>query len=213
MTRKKVMAILLTATMTIGLAACGSSSSGDTTDDTADTSVTAETETETAESEDSSDKTEITLAFADASNDETMQAVHTAIEEVWVPYYEEEYGITINTLFADSGGDVGQQISDVENFVAQQVDAISIRPVDTDGIATAFNTAADAGIPALSTWWEANTENSIGTLIVVDNTYIGQLMGQWLIDYAEENDVTLKVGKVHPFVKTNFLILSWISEV
>ncbi len=49
----------------------------------------------------------------------------------------------------------------------------------------------------MAAWWEINTDAVIGTLIVVDNTYCGQLMGNWLIDYAETNDVQLNVGVLY----------------
>ena len=184
--KKKVFATLLAISMIGTLAACGNTNN--------DAAKTDGGSAKTESSSSGEEKKEITLAWADASNDETMQAVHAAIENVLVPKYEEDYGIKINTLFADSGGDVGQQISDVENFVAQNVDAISIRPVDLDGSVPAYTYATEAGIPVLSTWWKANTEDMVGTLVVVDNTYIGEQMGEWLINYAEENDTTLKVG-------------------
>lgn len=185
---KKRIAMLLAVVMMAGtLAACGSQGQG--SDQGSENSSVKE-----AGSDNSSDKEEITLAWADASNDATMQSIHTAIEDVLVPMYEEKYGVKINTVFADSQGDVGQQITDVENFVAQGADVISCRPVDTDGSAAAFDYATSAGVPIISTWWEVNTDNKAGTLIVVDNEYIGQLMAEWLINYAEENDTTLKVG-------------------
>lgn len=47
----------------------------------------------------------------------------------------------------DGGNDVGKQLSQVQNFIAQKVDAIIVNPVDTDATPKITKLAADAKIP------------------------------------------------------------------
>jgi inositol transport system substrate-binding protein len=47
----------------------------------------------------------------------------------------------------DGGNDVGKQLSQIQNFIAQKVDAIIVNPVDTDATPKMTKLAADAKIP------------------------------------------------------------------
>lgn len=47
----------------------------------------------------------------------------------------------------DGGNDVGKQLSQVQNFIAQKVDAIIVNPVDTDATPKITKLATDAKIP------------------------------------------------------------------
>ncbi len=47
----------------------------------------------------------------------------------------------------DAGGDVGKQLSQIQNMIAQKVDAIIVNPVDTDATPKITKMVADAGIP------------------------------------------------------------------
>jgi inositol transport system substrate-binding protein len=49
--------------------------------------------------------------------------------------------------FEDAGGDIGRQLSQVENFIAQRVDAIIVNPVDTDATPRLTRLVVKAGIP------------------------------------------------------------------
>ena len=49
--------------------------------------------------------------------------------------------------FEDAQNDIGRQLSQIENFIAQRVDAIIINPVDTDATPRMTRLAVRAGIP------------------------------------------------------------------
>jgi len=53
----------------------------------------------------------------------------------------------INIQFADAQGDVGKQLNQVQNFVAQKVDAIIVNPADTAATPRITKMASAAGIP------------------------------------------------------------------
>lgn len=199
---KKLIAILLVAIMVLSLAACGSSS---TTDSTTTGQTTTEVNTSTeptstsagTEVSNSEERQTVSIGFSLASNDETMQEFKDVMMNTWIPIKEEQYGVNIECEFADANQNVEKQVADVENFVAKGVDVISLRMVDMDGSAAACDYAAENGVPVLAAWWAVNTDSTIGTLIVVDNNYCGELMSNWIFNYAEENNVTLKCGLLY----------------
>ena len=53
----------------------------------------------------------------------------------------------LHIQFQDAQGDVGKQISQVQNFVSQKVDAIIVVPVDTSATRRITSAASGAGIP------------------------------------------------------------------
>jgi ABC-type sugar transport system substrate-binding protein len=62
--------------------------------------------------------------------------------------YGAQQGVKVRVSNAD--GDPSKQLSDIQSFVTQQVDAIVVIPIDESGIVPAVNTASRAGIPVLS---------------------------------------------------------------
>ena len=53
----------------------------------------------------------------------------------------------VNLQVEDGQNDVGKQLSQIQNFIAQKVDAIIVNPVDTDATPKMTKLATDAGIP------------------------------------------------------------------
>ncbi|QUI22189.1 sugar ABC transporter substrate-binding protein [Vallitalea pronyensis] len=56
----------------------------------------------------------------------------------------------VNILIADGQMSAEKQISQVENFIAQKVDAIVLNPISMDGCAPAVAAASEAGIPIIT---------------------------------------------------------------
>ena len=53
----------------------------------------------------------------------------------------------ISLQFEDAQGDVGKQLNQIQNFIAQKVDAIIVNAVDTDATPKMTKLASSAGIP------------------------------------------------------------------
>jgi inositol transport system substrate-binding protein len=53
----------------------------------------------------------------------------------------------VRLQFEDAQNDVGKQLNQIQNFIAQKVDAIIVNPVDTDATPKMTKLAAAAGIP------------------------------------------------------------------
>lgn len=75
--------------------------------------------------------------------------------------------------------DLGKQIAQIEDFVAQKVDAIIVCPVDSRGIGPGIRKANDAGIPVFTADIAA-TEGSVVSHIASDNVAGGRLAGEYL---------------------------------
>jgi inositol transport system substrate-binding protein len=54
-----------------------------------------------------------------------------------------------NVQMEVAGDDVGKQLSQIQNFIAQKVDAIIVNPVDTDATPKMTKMVSDAGIPLI----------------------------------------------------------------
>jgi inositol transport system substrate-binding protein len=53
----------------------------------------------------------------------------------------------VKLQFEDAQGDIGKQLSQIQNFIAQKVDAIVVNPVDSSATAQMTNLIKGAGIP------------------------------------------------------------------
>ena len=108
---------------------------------------------------------------------EFMQRVKTGMES-------RSADVGAELVVGDGNQDVSKQISDIENFVAQQVDAIVVTPVDNKALDTAVAAANEAGIPIIA---EAN--KVAGTLTCVGANFVqhGYDTGAQLADLLPEN--------------------------
>ena len=53
----------------------------------------------------------------------------------------------VNVQFEDAQGDIGKQLSQIQNFIAKKVDAIVVNPVDSSATAQMTRLIKEAGIP------------------------------------------------------------------
>jgi inositol transport system substrate-binding protein len=56
----------------------------------------------------------------------------------------------LNVIFTDANGDASRQLDQIDNFIAQKVNAIVIVPVDYQGIVPGVERANKAGIPVIA---------------------------------------------------------------
>ena len=143
MKKKKIISMLLTVAMIIGLTAC--SGSGDTTS------------TEPAEAETTEAETTGTDA-AEAETSESSDTVHkigvsipTLQEERWqndYNYFTEEAASMSNVelIIQVADLDAEQQNTQIESMITQGVEAIIVCPVDVATIGATLDAAAEAGI-------------------------------------------------------------------
>ena len=97
--------------------------------------------------------------------------------------HAEEKGWEVLTV--TSGGDAQKQIDDINNYIAQQVDAIVAVPDDSAGICTAVAAAQEAGIP-FYTIDRSPQGCEINMTVLSDNYLAGQQSGEAIVEFLTE---------------------------
>jgi ABC-type sugar transport system substrate-binding protein len=97
----------------------------------------------------------------------------------------EAKGWTVQTT--TSGGDAQKQIDDINNYLAQQVDAIVAVPDDSAGICTAVNAATEAGIP-FYTIDRSPQGCAINMTVLSDNYLAGKQSAEAIVAYLTEKN-------------------------
>jgi ABC-type sugar transport system substrate-binding protein len=97
--------------------------------------------------------------------------------------HAEEKGWTVQTT--TSGGDPQKQFDDINNYIAQGVDAIVAVPDDSAGICTAVEAAKEAGIP-FYTIDRSPQGCEINMTVLSDNYLAGQQSGEAIVEFLTE---------------------------
>ncbi|MDR5733974.1 ABC transporter substrate-binding protein [Caballeronia sp. LZ025] len=84
-------------------------------------------------------------------------------------------------VFADANSKPAKQIADIEDMIAQKVDAIIIAPVSYTALTPVIKKAVAAGIPLIVHSTEVDTD-AYTTEIQGESLYFGQVGGKWLVD-------------------------------
>lgn len=209
---KKILALLLAATLVIGLAACGESSSSGSTEtkstaaastaekseaktetetksETKAESTTAETETSTDAESDGADDDRDTIIVGFSVNDlnDINFSAMAAGQQMMEPMLEEELGVNIEAYWMDSEGSIETQMATVENLISLGCNAISILPVDTESCDNLFAMCNQANIPSMLSFFEADTDKADYEFRFLDNYQIGQYQAEWLCDWMRDN--------------------------
>lgn len=181
---KKMIALFLSAAVTLSLAACSGSTENSSGDDSIETTADetfVKQETSANVSEDS-----YTIGFAVNALDEVQSILVNAFT-----VYAEGKGAKVVVLNADSN--VDKQITDIESLITQGVDAIVIQAVDSDAVCDVAQQAMDADIPVIDSIFGINTPCTLH--VSYDFYTYASHQGQYIRDYLEENpEEQLKIG-------------------
>jgi len=99
-------------------------------------------------------------------------------------------------IIQDADGDINKQIQQVEDFITRGVDVIAIAVASPDALNDVIDRAVGAGIPVLCYDGGATTE-TISTQVIFDYKMNRQLIGDWAVNYINENmadDPEIKVA-------------------
>ncbi len=191
---KKILALLLALTMVFALTACGEK---DNADKPAESQKPAETQQQPSESPKPAEeqKKSITVGFAVNDLQDINFSTMANGQKAMLEAMEENLGVEITAYWMDGQRSVETQTGTVENLIALECDAISILPVDTESCDNLFAMCNEAGIPSMLSFFKSNTDKNDYEIHFLDNYQIGEMQGQWLVDYCEANpDVSLKVA-------------------
>lgn len=125
------------------------------------------------------DPNAITIGVSMKDNsDEFVKRISNAMEAKG-----EELGVEV--LMNDAGGDVNQQISDVETMIAQGVDALIVNPQDIEGSSPTVSMANEAGIPIIIVNGDIADENYTAFVGSTDQES-GEMLGTWFMENLPE---------------------------
>lgn len=175
--KKRWLAGLLVVAMVLSmLIGCSSSDEGNSSEDA-------------AASEDAGDDGALTIActWQDLANEYIMQ-----LAEVAEAYCEEK---GYNYVSADGQGDADNQVSQVENFITQGVDAIVLNPYDKDGCIPCTQKAAEAGIPCIVVCTQLSDLSSATAYVGSDDVQAGEIEMQQIADALDgKGDIAVILG-------------------
>jgi ribose transport system substrate-binding protein len=96
--------------------------------------------------------------------------------------FEEAKNENVKVEFADGQANAATQLSQVENFIAKQVDLIVLNPVEADPLTPAVKAANDAGIPVITFDRWVNGGKTV-THVGASAMEVGVKAGEALFDY------------------------------
>ncbi|MGY0219427.1 sugar ABC transporter substrate-binding protein [Endozoicomonadaceae bacterium StTr2] len=104
----------------------------------------------------------------------------------------------VSIQFEDAQGDIGRQLNQVQNFVAQDVDAIIINATDTAATARMTKLAKKAGIPLVYVNKKPDQELPSGVVYVgSDEVVAGRLQGEQLAKSLNgKGNVAIMLGEL-----------------
>ena len=92
---------------------------------------------------------------------------------------------TLDVHFADANLDVSKQLDQIDNFIAEKVNAIVVVPVDYDGIVPGIEKANQAGIPVISLI--ISSHGGKFTYVGSSNAEAGRLQGEYMHDHLPKD--------------------------
>jgi WD40 repeat protein/ABC-type sugar transport system substrate-binding protein len=135
-----------------------------------------------------------TIGFSNA----TTASSHEAFMTAWIEYSTDQEADIENALIRDAGGEIEQQISDIEDLVAQGVDLIIVNPVDSSTLQEVVEGVIEGGIPVIALQSrDMAAENPFYTISVgVDNFDIGCLTTVHLLSEMDGEGDIIQISSV-----------------
>ncbi len=157
---KKVLILVLVLAMALALVACGTKS------------------TETSPSPDASatitDGGKIGIAMPTKSLERWNR------DGAFLQKEFEAKGYEVKLVYSDNKA--SQQVSDIENMIADKVNLLVIVAIDGESLSTVLQSAADAKIPVISYDRLIMNTDAVSYYVSFDNYTVGKLQGQYVID-------------------------------
>jgi ribose transport system substrate-binding protein len=118
-----------------------------------------------------------------------LDAPYFAAQAISAKKHAEELGCEV--ISADAQNDLNKQVADVEDMVAQGINALIINPRDSKGLVPAVNAATAAGVKVFVIDSTLDPQAQFVTLVQSSNTQNGLLVGQWLADQTKGKDLKI----------------------
>ncbi len=171
---KKALSILTASLLVFALAACGGAASSAPPASASSAAAPAASSSAPASSAPSTNDYTIGVTFM-TLNSPFFEAMQRGVQE-------EADTLGVEAIISDAQLNVAEQISSVENLIAQKVDCILLNAVDSAAIVPAVESANEAGIPVICLDVMAEG-GDIAAFIASDNVEAGRLAGEFIGDY------------------------------
>jgi D-xylose transport system substrate-binding protein len=179
--KRRLMALV--AVIALVIAACGGEEGGDTTEGGADTTEAGATTTVAAATTTAAGGASTTAA---AGGDCVVgMSWNNYNEERWAKHDEPAIVAALEAggcsyIQSDAGSSEEQQITDVENLIADGANVVMILAQNTQAILPAVQSATDQGIPVIA--YDRLIEDANTFYVSFDNVLVGQLMAEVVFD-------------------------------
>ncbi|WP_034269778.1 substrate-binding domain-containing protein [Haloechinothrix halophila] len=127
---------------------------------------------------------EVTIGFSGPEADHGWLAAINSTAVAEGEKYED-----VDLRVAEGTNDPSMQISHIETFINEGVDAIVLLPTDGAALTKVATQAMDAGIPVVNVDREFSSEFAARTTILGDNYGMGVSAGTYACELVEENDL------------------------
>ena len=179
--RKRFTTVLVAGIATISLAACTSNDSGDNDDDDSTGGTSA---APAGSNEEAGDK--VVIGFSAPAADHGWMGSITESAKTEAAKYDD-----IELRVAEGTNDVAVQISQVETFINDGVDAIVLLPFDGAAMTPIALEAMEAGIVVINVDREFDDPNAARVTVLGDNYGMGVSAGQFVCDNLEGEDAVV----------------------
>lgn len=176
--KKNLVAILVLGMLATLLAGCGSSDDNKSNSSDTISNENATTDEDSKTIDGNKDGPVLGITCRDTTN-QTYKKQFDVMQEKC-----NEYGIEM--IVQDAREDLATQISQIENFMAMEVDYIYVNVFDADGIKDTIDKAVDAGFFVIV--HDATFENASLTYGYVDNYEYGYQIGEMAAKFINSND-------------------------
>lgn len=164
--KRRVLALLMAAAMTVGMMGCGA------------VAIDGEGESkETSSSESESGSGSVGLAISTLNNPFFVKLAEGAEAAA------DEAGVKLITV--DAGDDAAKQTSDVEDLISKNVNVLIVNPVDSDAIAPAVKDAVSKGLKVISVDRVVNGVD-VDCQIASDNVAGAEMATEYLAELVGE---------------------------
>ncbi|UPK75144.1 substrate-binding domain-containing protein [Nocardioidaceae bacterium SCSIO 66511] len=122
----------------------------------------------------------VTIGFSGPAPDHGWLGAITKAAKAEASEYED-----IDLKVAEGGTDINQQVSQVETFINDKVDAIVLLPIDGAALTDVALKAMDAGIPVVNVDREFSSPFAARTTVLGDNYGMGVSAGHYICEQAD----------------------------
>ena len=186
-----VLSVAMVAALLTGCGAAAESATEEAAPAAEATEAAAEETTEAAADEQTGEGKTVALCMPTQSSERWINDCANMKAQL------EAKGYTVIDQFAED--DVQQQVSQIENMVAQQVDCIVIAAVDSGALTTVEASAKEAGIPIIAYDRLLMDTDAVSYYATFDNKGVGTVIGETIKAKADLDNVSADDPKTIEF--------------